>query len=330
MNTNKDQRVYDTPDRFWKFYGSHGDFLATFINRLQWYEYSKNYFVSDFPLHVDIETTSNCNMNCPMCFRKIFRDLGDMDWRVFAKIVDECEKNKVYSVRLSWRGEALTHPRIFDMIEYACKRISNVSFLTNAFLVTKEVADFLIEKRMTYLGCSFDGMGEVYNRVRFPAKFEDSLNKLKYFKEKRDSLGLCNPKIRVCSIWPAVSMDPLGYYECLSKVSDLVVINEYMDLNDRRPAPDFVCQYPWERLVVAHNGRVQCCTGWNAEGITLGNVKNTSLRLLWHGDKLNELRELHKSGRRLECKGCSTCRHGTVLPDQSTSIYEIISKEIKK
>lgn len=327
MDINFHQRIYDKPEQFWKFYGNHCDFLATFINRLQWYEYPRHYFVSEFPLHVDIETTSNCNMNCPMCFRKKFGDLGDMEWDVFTKIIDECEENGLYSIRLSWRGEALVHPQIFDMIEYAIGKIPNVSFLTNTYLVTKEVSDFIIDKGLSYLGCSFDGIGEIYDKVRSPAKFDGSLNNLKYLRQKRDQLGLTKPQIRACSIWPAISMDPTAYYDCLSQVADLIVVNEYKDFNlPLDPIPGFVCQYPWERLVIAHSGRVQCCTGWNAEGITLGNVQDTSLRALWHGDKLTQMRESHKMKRRTDFKGCSMCRHGDAVCDQSISIHEIISR----
>ncbi len=327
MEINFHQRPFDTAERFWKFYAGQGDFLATLINRIQWYEYPKNDFVSDFPLHVDLETTSKCNMNCPMCFRKNLKEIGHMDWDIFTTIVDECADNGLYSVRLSWRGEALIHPQIFDMIDYAVKRIPNVSFLTNTYYVTPEVSEFLIEKGLAYLGCSFDGIGDVYDRVRSPAKFEDSLNKMRYLKEKRDKLGLRKPQIRACSIWPAISANPQAYYDCLSQVSDLVVVNNYKDFSDSpNPIPDFVCQYPWERLMVAFNGRVQCCTGWNSDDISLGNIPELSLREMWHGQKLHNLRELHMKKRRMEVGGCSICRHGNRLPDQSVSIDTIIER----
>lgn len=327
MKINFHQRPFDTANRFWEFYAKQGDFVSTLINRIQWYEYPKHHFVSDFPLHVDIETTSKCNMNCPMCFRQNLKELGHMEWDMFTRIVDECSENGLYSVRLSWRGEALIHPRIFDMIEYATEKIPNVSFLTNTYFVTKKVSDFILDKGLAYLGCSFDGIGDVYNRVRAPAKFEESLNKMRYLKEKRDRLGLHKPLIRACSIWPAISSDPQAYYDYLSQVTDLIVVNNYKDFSaSPDPISDFICQYPWERLMIAFNGRVQCCTGWNSDDITLGNVEDISLRELWHGEKVNRLRELHTKGKRLEVRGCSICRHGTSIVDQSISIDEIIAR----
>jgi radical SAM protein with 4Fe4S-binding SPASM domain len=328
MKINFHQRPHDTSERVWNFYSGHGDIMSTFINRFQWYEFSRNQYVSEFPLHVDIETTSECNMNCPMCFRSQFRDLGQMDWDVFTKIVDECHDQGVYSIRLSWRGEVLTHPRIFDMIDYATSKINNVSFLTNTMFITKKVADFIIDKGLAYIGCSFDGIGEVYNKVREPAKYESSRNKLKYLKETRDARGLQNPQIRVTTIWPAISRDPQAYYDALKDVTDLIVVNNYKDFTaSPKPIDGFVCQYPWERLIVAHDGRVQCCTGWNSDDITLGNIKEKTLKDLWCGEKLSRLRKVHAQGKRMEFAGCASCRHGNELCDQNIPIEEIVERK---
>ena len=328
VKINFNQKPYDSPERYWKFYGNQGDFLELLINRLQWYEYPKHFFVSDFPLHVDIEVTSNCNMNCPMCYRSQLRDLGDMDWDVFKKIVDECEDNGVYSVRLSWRGEPLIHPRIFDMVKYATAWIPNVSFLTNVFFVTRKVADFLIESELTYLACSFDGIGEIYELIRRPAKYEDSLAKLRYLKETRDRLNMKKPQIRVTTIWPAISNDPQAYYDALKPVTDMIVVNEYKDFSaPYDPIPDFICQYPWERLIVAHDGRVQRCVGINSNDLTLGYIQDGSLRDFWHSTKLNRFRQLHSQTRRLDSKGCKACRHRSKKTDQSVDIYEIIQRD---
>ena len=327
VQVNFHQQPYDTPQRVWSFFGRQGHFLRNLINRIQWYEYPRRYYVSEFPLHVDIEATSRCNMNCPMCFRQNLTDLGDMKWDVFTTIVDECAEHDLFSVRLSWRGEALIHPRIFDMIEYAAERIPNVSFLTNTFFVTEKVADRLIELGLSYLGCSFDGIGDAYNMVRRPARYEDSLGKLEYLHRAREAKGAARPQVRACSIWPAVSSDPQAYYDALSPVADMVVVNNYKDFSaEPDPVPDFVCQYPWERLMVAHNGRVQCCTGWNSEDISLGSVPEQTLLDMWHSGKLNRIRELHRSGQREEVTGCSKCRHGNRLPDQSITIDEIVKR----
>jgi len=37
-------------------------------NRRQWVEYPEQQYVANYPLHVDIELASVCNLRCPMCY----------------------------------------------------------------------------------------------------------------------------------------------------------------------------------------------------------------------------------------------------------------------
>jgi len=46
--------------------------------------------------------------------------------------------------------------------------------------------------------------------------------------------------------------------------------------------------------------------------VVLGDVNKQSLKEIWNGDKLKELRLMHIEGKRDQVKGCSTC---TVLHD---------------
>ena len=72
-------------------------------------------------------------------------NVGYMDWTVFKRIIAECADNDVFSVRLSWRGESMTHPQIKRMIKFATLWIRNVSFLTNAYYLDKDMCDHLID-----------------------------------------------------------------------------------------------------------------------------------------------------------------------------------------
>jgi len=111
-------------------------------NRIQWYTYPTLKRVAKFPPHLDIETTAACNLRCPMCPSRYigddeYKNYGRMDFDLFKRIVDEGAENGLYSIRLSWRGEVFTHPKLFDMIHYAkvVKKIPQVSFLTNGLML---------------------------------------------------------------------------------------------------------------------------------------------------------------------------------------------------
>jgi len=326
LQVNFHQNPHDTPERYWNFIFNQGNFIQFFFNRVNWDMAPKNRIVSPFPLHVDIETASTCNMDCPMCYRKGLKHTGQMEPKLFRRIVNECEKHGVFSVRLSWRGETLTHPKIKELIEYACRRIPNVSFLTNAFYIDKGMAKTFIDSGVSYVAVSFDGIGKVYEKVRAPAKFQENQDRLALLRKQREKAGTTRPQIRLCTIWPAIKDDPKAYSEAMTPVSDYIVCNPYINFaGPMELKPDFICQYPWERLVVAYNGDTQCCTGWNATDIILGNVKDLRLKDMWLSEKMNMIRERHASGHRLELESCSECRHGS-MGDENVSIDQILER----
>ena len=326
LEINFHQNVFDEPDRYWRFIFAQGNFTDYIFNRLHWVMAPRYKMVAPMPLHVDIETANTCNMNCPMCYRDMMKEVGQMDFDLFTKIVDECAERGVYSIRLSWRGESLTHPRIKDMIAYAAKRVKNVSTLTNAFYIDEDIIDCIVKNGLSYLAVSFDGIRENYNLIRHPARFEDSYEKLQQLRDKKQQAGASRPQVRLCTIWPAIREAPQDYYETMKPVSDYMVSNPYINFKgEMKIKPDFICQYPWERLVVAFNGKTQCCTGWNATDIILGNAKDKTLEEMWHSSKMQELRKMHAGGRRLEVASCAECRHGS-KGDPNVDIREIVER----
>jgi radical SAM protein with 4Fe4S-binding SPASM domain len=326
LQVNFHQNPFDTPLRYWRFILNQGYFIDYFYNRINWYIAPKMGYVTDFPLHVDLESASTCNMNCPMCYRHQLKDTGQMEMALFRTTIDECAASGVFSVRLSWRGETLTHPRIKEMIAYATKRIKNVSFLTNAFYLEDEIIDCLIDNRLSYVAVSFDGIEKVYETIRHPALFTDSYHRLERLKDRKQAAGTLLPQVRLCTIWPAVKADPDRYARTMCEVSDYMVCNPYINFaGPMRIKEEFICQYPWERIVVGYNGDAQCCTGWNADDIILGNVKERSISSMWHSDLMNRIRAVHSRGERMTLNSCAACRHGSES-DADVDIQQIIER----
>ena len=327
LQINFHQKTFDTPERYWSFIVNQGNFVDYFFNRLSWYIGPKNTIITPFPLHVDLESASTCNMDCPMCYRSKLKDTGQMDFDLFKKAVDECEANNVFSIRLSWRGETLTHPRIKEMIAYATSKIKNVSFLTNAFYIDDDMIDCFIKNAVNYISVSFDGINEDYEKIRYPAKFEESYERLARLRDKKKAVGANRPQVRVCTIWPAIRDDPDAYYNTMKDVSDYIVYNPYINFKGPMEIkPDFICQYPWERIVISANGNVQCCTGWDADDIVLGNIMDKSIYDMWHSDLMNKIRKIHSEGHRMSLNSCANCRHGS-KGDPDINISEVVERK---
>jgi len=153
-----------------------GHLFSYLKNRIRWHLLPRMHHVSTFPSHVDVELSSLCNLNCPMCYTttdkfKTQVDGANMDFDLYKKIIDECAEYNLYSIRLSLRGESFLNKHIYDMIKYAKEKgIKEVSSLTHGGFLDEEKFERLIDLGLDWLTISFDGIGETYNKIRYPLK----------------------------------------------------------------------------------------------------------------------------------------------------------------
>jgi radical SAM protein with 4Fe4S-binding SPASM domain len=298
-----------------------GNLLAHVVDRIKFRVFPKLLIVARFPTHVDVELASNCQMRCPMCYTTYMANhlKGVMKWELFTKIVDECAERKVYSIKLSWRGEPLLNKHTVEMVRYAKQKgIREVAFLTNAELLTKEIAEQLVDAGLDWMSVSADGVGNIYNEIRAPAIFEETLARVRYMKEYRDRKGLKKPLLRVQSIMSAVERDPEAYRSAWSGIVDRInIIADNIRDFDAHPDlefdPYFVCPKAWERMTVAYDGRIHQCNTDYAARMVLGDVNKQSLYDIWHGEGENKVRDAFRRHRYLdELPACRQCSYGLV------------------
>ena len=137
---NKGNYSMDTQERDLLFEKNRGsDWEEEYKEyRKNWTNFAKNKIVSGYPLLVDIELASICNLKCPMCYTisDTFKKLVNtkrMEFELYKKIIDEIAF-KVPSIRLSLRGEATLNKNFVECISYAKKNgIKEVSTLTHGF-----------------------------------------------------------------------------------------------------------------------------------------------------------------------------------------------------
>lgn len=316
VKVNTFQKNFDSLFRNIQFIWKQGHIISYLTNRYQWYMYPKRGHVSQSPLHVDIETTAKCNLRCPMCANRHlqaneFNTYGHMDFDLFKKIIDQCYENNVYSIRLSWRGEVLLHPEILKILHYAKveKRIKNVSFLTNGIMLKGDIAEALIDYGIDYISVSVDGLDEMYEKIRYPLKFNSLYKNLLAFKElKRKKKKSC-PTVRITTLWPAIASDPATYSRRMTRVSDRIVFNPLKDYRITTQDKQFICQFPWERLFIGFDGKVHACSN-TIEPLVVGDINKQDLHTIWHGSNMQQIRKLHRNLKRLEIPQCSRCSYG--------------------
>ena len=173
---NKGHFEMDTPERAHAFHEKLGRGWPEYEEyRNAWHHYSSNLIVRDYPILVDLELASNCNLKCPMCYTttdhfklNVMRKL--MKWDIYEKVIDEIH-DKVFAIRLSWRGESTLHKKFVDAVSYAKnKGIREISFLTNGWKLDVDYFKELQEAGADWITVSFDGVEEEYNKIRAPLK----------------------------------------------------------------------------------------------------------------------------------------------------------------
>lgn len=304
--------------------------LAHIVDRVKWHYCPKLFITPPVPTHLEVEASSACQMRCPMCKRtdmvkKGIMSSGSMDMDLYRKIIDEAVRNGVYSIKLSWRGEPLLNSNIVKMVRYAkVNGIKDVAFLTNGERLNEELTRELVNAGLDWISISGDGLGEVYNSIRKPAIFGETLEKVRYIKKVRDELGRKKPLIRVQSVHSAIRGQESEYYATWKGIADRInfIADQIRstDKKDYRHDPDFICPSPWQRMCIGWNGKVVQCYGDYLEGNILGDMNRNSLMQIWHGNEFKKLRTLMKTGRRLETEPCRTCSDGGIIEEEEVII----------
>ncbi len=274
--------------------------------REKWTSLATTQTVSDYPLLVDLELASICNLTCPMCYTitdefKSRVNSTRMDFDLYKRIIDEIG-GKVPALRLSLRGEATLHTKFAACIAYAKERgIKEVSTLTHGGKLTLPYFEKIAKAGIDWITISADGVGEAYEKIRKPLKFDDLLNKLKAIKQYKDEHGLHRPVIKVQGIWPAICEDPQRYYDTFAPLVDLVAFNPLIDYlgNDRHIdyLENFTCPQQYQRLVIGADGLVMKCSNDEENREVIGDINKQSVHEIWHGEAMQKVRDMHKKSK---------------------------------
>ena len=291
MRINKDQISLSRRKQFQFSYNrARGHPLAYLKNRVIWYYFPRFHIITEFPAHVDLEISSACDLKCSMCYTQTdeFKALVKkqlMDFALFKNLTDECVRYKTYSIRISLRGEPFLHPNVIEMIRYAKDAgIKEVSSLTNNYRLTPEMFEQAMKAGLDWLTISFDGLGETYELVRQPARFEESFNKIKEYKRIKDKARSAKPVLKVQSVWPAIKDCSEEYY-----------------------LEDFDCPVLYQRLAVGSDGRAMCPNDELGE-CTFGDAYEESLHSIWYNEGTSKARQLHREHRGYqELAMCQKC-----------------------
>ena len=330
MKINKDYFHLSTPLQRLQFFVKRGNVVHHCVDRIKWHILPKHQIVPNFPTHLDIELASACQLRCPMCptgngmMSEALK--GVMSWSLYKKIVDEAVKNKVYSIKLSWRGEPHLNKSIWKMVRYAKSRgIKDVATLSNGESMKEKDLYEVVDSGLDWISFSVDGMEESYNKIRHPAKFNDLVYKIKKIVEIRDERGLDKPLIRIQGIYSTIEHDPQEFYNFWDNIADKVnfIADEDRadDMRNFPRDPNFVCPSPWQRMTIGYDGKVFPCVSDYLARDPIGDVNKQTLKEIWHGDSVNGLRKAHSCKSAFDnYASCGDCCHGGLMEEEEANV----------
>lgn len=282
----------------------------------------------DYPRVVHFELTNDCNLNCKMCERHYVwknRDKGYMDFNLFKKGIDEIANWGPKIVQLNRFGESTLHPKIVEFTQYAKEKgIPMVTLITNGTLIDKGLARELIQAGLDKIAFSFEGAKkDTYESIRAGARYEDAKQNIENFIQIRDSKGSL-PLIQLNSVYMEETKAEIKQVKQMweDKV-DFINIQNYIEkpglpdlrADGKQKSPDrAICSSPAEKLIVFWNGDVVPCCLDSYGNLIVGNIRDSSLKEIWQGERLTSLREklLNKKFEGLICDQCEkTWRYST-------------------
>ena len=188
----------------------------------------------DSLVHMQIEPTTFCNLDCRSCSRKYaYSSFAHMPLARFTQILDTL---KPMHLMLSGLGEPLLSPDIDAMVSEAKKRKIRVNLTTNGILL-KDHAEALVKCGLDLLSISIDAAtAETYIEVRGNDGFGKIKEGITAVTEARKKFGRAVPKIRTHFVIQKENIRELSDFVRFSKSSGADTV--YFQPLDIKALPD--------------------------------------------------------------------------------------------
>ena len=266
----------------------------------------------EFPLMVVLGYIYKCNANCPNCpynYSSIRndREIKEMPWNVFNRVVDEAAPYKAY-LRMTGGGEPFLHSDIAAQVEHAVTKGCGVGIITNGSKSVNEVLGVA-----SAVEFSVDaGTKEDYHRARPGLSWHTlNINVDEAVKNKG------NTKI-VASVINQKGIDVDAAVKYWEKIVDVVQVRKFLTwgYNEDNSAdatpylpPEKTVPCPWlfERIYVDASGEITYCNANINLDNAFANIKDRTIKEAWRGPEMEKLRELHVHGRGAEFPMCGKC-----------------------
>lgn len=166
-------------------------------------------------LNVSIEVTHRCNLRCGMCFQsKRTSGAGEMTTGEIKRLIDGLP---LWTITTLTGGEPFMRSDFREILAHALKK-RKCNILTNAELITDADIDMFVEKGLTLIGISIDGLAATHDRIRNKRGLFDKaaavIQKISALKKRKGS------RFPLVDIKTVILKENLGELHGISKLAD--------------------------------------------------------------------------------------------------------------
>lgn len=290
----------------------------------------------DTPFTAFVFPTTFCNFKCIYCAHS----LGDegmkekynfvkenMSMETFENIINQFKQfpRKLKMLSLTGQGEPFFNKNIAKMVKMAkdADIAERVEIISNAGLLTKELADDLVAAGLDTLRISMQGLNsEKYKEIcGADIDFDKFMENIRYLYANKKNTNLF---VKIMDV-ALDEGEEEKFYELFGNCSDRMYVEKMLpvysgvavtdgieqnkDRYGRQIEQRKVCPLPFFMLGIFPNGDVEPCDGIY-KPVVLGNVNETTLLQMWQGKKLKEFWKmqlnLSKDGKNQNPK-CANC-----------------------
>jgi radical SAM protein with 4Fe4S-binding SPASM domain len=291
-----------------------------------------------WPLHMQVELTSFCELECPVCptgIGKLERSSSAIDPELFEQVVGEAGPYLLTLSLWAW-GEPLLYKHLERALAITARYPMTTLLSTNGqSLNSRRVQEALRPHPPTYLIVAIDGLSDETNSVyRKGARLAPALEGVRALADWKQRSGSRYPVLHCRFIamrqnehelpalrefataagFDMVSLRSLSIIDSASEAhQDMVPVNELLrayryEQGRRVHRHDFVCQHAFSFPTILADGTVVACdqdfNGQQAYGVV---KKGGAFRDVWLGARASEVRRTVRdnSGEYSFCRNCA-------------------------
>lgn len=317
------------------------EILSGIVDKNTWREYREIYdkaskleIETEYPIQLDIELNSSCNLKCPMCRLSVEsnENKGKQHWfkfETFKKIIEDGVKNGLKAVKLNYINEPLIRDDIAKFVEFAKKAgVCDIYFSTNGILLTEEVSKDLINAGLSRIQVSIDAFkSETYDFLRPGSNLDKVIENIEMLVKVKEKLGSIIPLVRVNFVRTEVNEPELDdFINFWKPLVDMIGIQEMVSYPEsdgqlksrtttKKRKGGFRCSFPFKLLTINCEGNILPCCTFYGEQMIMGHIGKNDISQVWNSDNMKKLRNLHREGMYHENPTCMACVEDSLLDD---------------